>query len=722
MQTDKQKSALEQYGNDMIQLARQGKFDPVIGRDDEIRRVVRVLARRTKNNPCLIGEPGVGKTALVEGLAQRILKGDVPQSLQCKLISVDVAGLVAGASFRGQFEQRIQDLLKEVKAHAGGIILFIDEVHLLMGAGKAEGAMDAANMLKPMLARGELRLIGATTLNEYREYIEKDAAFERRFQQVFVSEPSVPDTISILRGLVPRYELHHGVRFKDAALVAAATLSKRYINDRHLPDKAVDLIDETGANFRVQLDSQPERIDQLERKVLQLEAEAAALKKDARRDQSSKARLSVVQKQIEAVRAELAPLQAQFEKERGKLVQFKAMKSKLDSLRIKLAEAERQRDTAKVADLQYFAIPEVEAQIEALRLAMDQESESSESSNKLLSDVIGPNDIAETVAKWTGIPVSKLTQTEAGRVLHLASDLKQRVVGQDDAVERLSDAILRSRGGLARPGGPASFLFLGSTGVGKTELAKALADQLFDSKQNILRFDMSEYMEPHSVARMIGAPPGYIGHDSGGQLTEAVRRRPYNVLLFDEIEKAHRDVLNILLQVLDDGRLTDSRGRTVDFSNTIIVMTSNIGSEYLLNGMESFEASRQLVLQALKASFRPEFINRLDEVVVFKPLRKTELREIVRTMVERDLAQRLAERNIRLDFDETAVDFVVDNSYEPAYGARPVRRFIEQRVATELSRRLVAGDIENNSRVSISCRDGELVYELSTGKRDRMET
>lgn len=710
--------ALSKYAIDMIKQVEKGKIDPIIGRDDEIRQVVRVLCRRNKSNPILAGPPGTGKTAIVEGLAQRIVANDVPRTLQTQLFSLDMGSLVAGAKYRGEFEERLKAVLKEVTECEGGAILFIDEVHLVLGAGKADGAMDAANLLKPMLARGEIRVIGATTDDEYQKYVEKDAAFERRFQKINVSEPSVPDTVSILRGLKERYENHHGVKVLDSALVAAAQLSDRYVTSRRLPDKALDVIDEAMAWTRVQLDSQPEQIDQLERKILQLEIERTALQKE--KDDVSKRRLEAVGKEITSLNEELQPLKMRYELERGLLDQIRDENQKLDLLRQKEEKARRRQDLEKAADLQFYAIPEIEGRIKDLKDKQAQHEDmvaSGEIKQEMLSSIVGPDQVAEVIARWTGIPVQRLTQSEVDRLMSLGDRLKQSVVGQDQAIDAVSDAILRSRAGLGRVNQPTgSFLFLGPTGTGKTELAKALARELFDSERYMVRLDMSEYMEAHTVSRIIGAAPGYVGYDEGGQLTEIVRKRPYAVILFDEIEKAHPNVLNILLQVLDDGRLTDGQGRVVNFTQCVVILTSNIGQDRILRftsattfdyrgSGELPEEVRSSVLNDLKHTLRPELLNRLDEIVVFNSLGYQSLKNIVHLQLAQ-IGSRLEDRDVLLVIDDAGVEHVLRQSYDPLYGARPIKRFLEKHLVTALSKEVVRGTLKPHSVVHITHIDG----------------
>ena len=699
--------ALKKYGSDLVERARQNKLDPVIGRDDEIRNVIRILSRKSKNNPVLIGEPGVGKTAIAEGLAQRIVKGDVPASLKDKTIfAVDMGALVAGAKYRGEFEERLKAVLNEVKKSEGGIILFIDELHTIVGAGKTEGAMDAGNLLKPMLARGELHCIGATTLNEYRQYIEKDAALERRFQPVMVSEPSVEDTIAILRGLKERYEVFHGVKIQDGAIIAAATLSNRYITDRFLPDKAIDLIDEACALIRTEIDSMPTELDVIQRKIIQHEIEEAALKKET--DRLSQEHLAEIQKELSDMREEFKAKKAQWDNEKEAIGKVQQLRADLESANAELEKAQREYDLNKAAELQYGKIPALKKALEAEeQIAADGKARS------LLRDKVTEEEIARIIERWTGIPVAKLMEGEREKLLHLEDILHQRVVGQDEAVRLVSEAILRSRAGIADPDKPiGSFLFLGPTGVGKTELAKTLAEALFDSERNLVRIDMSEYMEKFSVSRLIGAPPGYVGYEEGGQLTEVVRRKPYSVVLFDEVEKAHPDVFNILLQVLDDGRITDSQGRTVDFKNTILILTSNLGSQYLLEGInaqgEISDEAKLQVDQLLKKSFRPEFLNRLDEIVCYKPLTKENITAIVDLLIG-GLNKRLADKQLKVVLTPAAKSYVIDNGYDPLYGARPLRRFLQHTVETLVGRKMIADEVAPGSTLTVDCVAGELV-------------
>ena len=699
--------ALKKYGTDLVERARQNKLDPVIGRDDEIRNVIRILSRKSKNNPVLIGEPGVGKTAIAEGLAQRIVKGDVPTSLKDKTIfALDMGALVAGAKYRGEFEERLKAVLNEVKKSEGQILLFIDELHTIVGAGKTEGAMDAGNLLKPMLARGELHCIGATTLNEYRQYIEKDAALERRFQPVMVSEPSVEDTIAILRGLKERYEVFHGVKIQDGAIIAAATLSNRYITDRFLPDKAIDLIDEACALIRTEIDSMPTELDVIQRKIIQHEIEEAALKKET--DRLSQEHLAEIQKELSDMREEFKAKKAQWDNEKDAIGKVQQIRADLESANAELEKAQREYDLNKAAELQYGKIP-------ALRKALEAEEQIAADSKarSLLRDKVTEEEIARIIERWTGIPVAKLMEGEREKLLHLEDILHQRVVGQDEAVRLVSEAILRSRAGIADPDKPiGSFLFLGPTGVGKTELAKTLAEALFDSEKNLVRIDMSEYMEKFSVSRLIGAPPGYVGYEEGGQLTEAVRRKPYSVVLFDEVEKAHPDVFNILLQVLDDGRITDSQGRTVDFKNTILILTSNLGSQYLLEGInadgEISQEARDQVDQLLKRSFRPEFLNRLDEIVYYKPLTKENVTAIVDLLLG-SLNRRLADKQLKVELTPAAKTYVIDNGYDPLYGARPLRRFLQHTVETLISRKLIADEVLPDTTLVVDCQGDQLV-------------
>ena len=697
---------LKKYGQDLTGLAREQKLDPVIGRDSEIRNVIRILSRKTKNNPCLIGEPGVGKTAIAEGLALRIVRGDVPEGLKdCTIFSLDMGSLVAGAKYRGEFEERLKAVLQEVKKSEGKIILFIDEIHTIVGAGKTDGAMDAGNLLKPMLARGELHCIGATTLNEYRQYIEKDQALERRFQPVMVDEPSVEDTISILRGLKERYEVYHGVKISDNALIAAATLSHRYISDRFLPDKAIDLIDEACAMIKTELESMPTELDEVSRKIMQLEIEETALSKE--KDEISKQRLADIQKEKAELKTKFDAMKAKWENEKASIGKVQKLREEIEQANAQMEQAERNYDLNKVAELKYGRIPDLQKQLQ-------KEEEIAEKSKEdgLLRHKVTEEEITKIISKWTGIPVAKLMEGEREKILNLDKVLHKRVIGQDEAVEKVSEAIMRSRAGISDPRRPiGSFMFLGPTGVGKTELAKSLAEALFDDEHNMIRIDMSEYMEKYSVSRLIGAPPGYVGYEEGGQLTEAVRRKPYSVVLFDEIEKAHPDVFNILLQVLDDGRITDSQGRTVDFKNTIIILTSNLGSDYILEGIqengEISEDAKQKVNELLKRSFRPEFLNRLDEIVFYKPLRKTEIFKILELLIK-DIENRLEDKNIKLELSQKAKDYLIDNGYDEVYGARPLKRFVQKKLETLIARKILSQEILPNTTVKVDCDNNEL--------------
>ncbi|MBW4646562.1 MAG: ATP-dependent chaperone ClpB [Goleter apudmare HA4340-LM2] len=701
--------SLEKYGRDLTEAARKGQLDPVIGRDDEIRRTIQILSRRTKNNPVLIGEPGVGKTAIAEGLAQRIVAGDVPQSLKDrKLISLDMGALIAGAKFRGEFEERLKAVLKEVTESGGNIVLFIDEIHTVVGAGATQGAMDAGNLLKPMLARGELRCIGATTLDEYRKYIEKDAALERRFQQVYVDQPSVEDTISILRGLKERYEVHHGVKISDSSLVAAAILSSRYITDRFLPDKAIDLVDEAAARLKMEITSKPEELDEIDRKILQLEMEKLSLQKDS--DAAARERLDRIEKELADLKEEQRTLSAQWQSEKDIITKIQSVKEEIDKMNLEIQQAERNYDLNRAAELKYGKLTNLHRQLEA---AESELANAQKSGKSLLREEVTEADIAEIISKWTGIPISKLVESEKEKLLHLEDELHHRVVGQQEAVTAVADAIQRSRAGLADPNRPiASFVFLGPTGVGKTELAKALAAYMFDTEESLVRIDMSEYMEKHAVSRLIGAPPGYVGYEEGGQLTEAIRRRPYAVILFDEIEKAHPDVFNIFLQILDDGRVTDAQGHTVDFKNTIIIMTSNIGSQYILDlaGDDSrYDEMHRRVMEAMRNSFRPEFLNRIDEIIIFHSLQKQELRRIVLLQLDR-LRERLSDRKMSLKLSDAALDFLAEVGYDPVFGARPLKRAIQRELETQIAKGILRGEFNDGDTIFVDVQNERLAF------------
>ncbi len=700
--------ALDKFGKDLVELARKGKLDPIIGRDNEIRRAIQILSRRNKNNPILIGEPGVGKTAIAEGIAQRILKGDVPENLKDKTIfSLDMGALVAGAKYRGEFEERLKAVLEEIEKSEGRIILFIDEVHNIVGAGKTEGSMDAGNLLKPMLARGEIKVIGATTIDEYRKYIEKDAALERRFQPVMVDEPTVEDTISILRGLKEKFEIFHGIRITDNAIVTAATMSDRYINDRFLPDKAIDLIDEAAAKVKTEINSMPTELDEVTRRVMQLEIEKVALEKE--KDQASKDRLVTLEKELAELNEKKAAFKAQWESEKQEVEKIQNINTEIEKVKLQIADAQRKNDYNKLAELQYGKLPALEKQ------RADEEEKAKNQNpdaNKLLKQEIDSEEIAEIVGKWTGIPVSKLLQGEREKILHLAGQMMKRVIGQDEAITTISDTIIRSRAGLKDPNRPiGSFIFLGPTGVGKTYLTKTLAFNLFDDESNIIRIDMSEYMDKFSTTRLIGAPPGYVGYEEGGQLTEAVRRKPYSVILFDEIEKAHPDVFNILLQLLDDGRLTDGKGKVVDFKNTIIIMTSNIGSEIILEDPQVSDPTKEAVLNEMKHRFKPEFLNRIDDIIVFKALGKESVKNIISLILD-EINDKLKEQYIKIEFTDKALDYIVNEAYDPAYGARPLKRFVQKDIETNLSKMILSNEVPENSTVVLDSDGEKLIYDV----------